>query len=141
MVRLFFFLQQINKIQNIARIKTPPIAIPTTAPVEIPGELLLEEDGVAGEGLEETLLGGGGDGVSRPGGGVFLEVGGGGDGVEPDGGDGGDGVEPDGGDGGIGVVEGGGVVVGGSGGEMEGGDGVVVLGGGGDDTGVGVGVG
>ncbi|KAL4589639.1 hypothetical protein LXL04_002547 [Taraxacum kok-saghyz] len=89
---------------NTASIKTPPSAIPTTTPVEIPDELS-EDDEVAG-GLLELLLGGGGDGVDLPegDGGLFLEVGGAG-------GEGGEGE----------VLEGGGEEdVGGAGGETEG---------------------
>ncbi|KAL4572214.1 hypothetical protein LXL04_018984 [Taraxacum kok-saghyz] len=115
------------RILNIASNRTPPIAIPTTAPVEIPDEL--SDDGAAG-GLDETLLGGGGEGVVCPGvvGGLFLGAGGGRlDGVEP-GGDGGDG------DGVVGVgVEGGGEVAVGGAGEVVGGG---VTGGGGEATGV-----
>ncbi|KAL4577930.1 hypothetical protein LXL04_014045 [Taraxacum kok-saghyz] len=53
------FLQRFE-ILNIASNRTPPIAIPTTAPVENPDEL--SDDGAAG-GFHDTLLGGGGEGL------------------------------------------------------------------------------
>nr|GMD86658.1 hypothetical protein Iba_chr14bCG8200 [Ipomoea batatas] len=115
--------KHINIKLSTANINTPPTAIPTTKPVEIP----LSDDG------------GGGDGGGVGAGGDFLCVGGGGGkaGEEREGGDGGD---SDGGEGG--VVDGG---EGGDGGDSDGGGGGELGdgddGGGGDGGGSDVGAG
>nr|GME06683.1 hypothetical protein Iba_scaffold4978CG0110 [Ipomoea batatas] len=123
--------------ESTANINTPPMAIPTTNPVEIPDDP--PSDG--GDGVEELpppppLLGAGGDGESLvPGGeGVDRDGGAGVEGDVPEGGDGelegGEGVDggvPD-GAGVDGVAGGGGAELDGAG--VEGGGGEVVAGGG-----------
>nr|GLL46036.1 hypothetical protein Itr_chr14CG06520 [Ipomoea trifida] len=121
-VEHFVAIAHINIKLSTANINTPPTAIPTTKPVEIP----LSDDG------------GGGDGGGVGAGGAFLCGGGGGKaGEERDGGDGGD---SDGGEGG--VVDGG---EGGDGGDSDGGGGGELGdgddGGGGDGGGSDVGAG
>ncbi|KAF9662526.1 hypothetical protein SADUNF_Sadunf18G0062400 [Salix dunnii] len=107
---------------TISSIATPPIAIPTTSPVEIPDDPALVPDGVAvvvlvgGEGLDFDV---GGDGVVDEGGegddGVADE-----DGEGDEGGDGeDDGGEVDGGEGGEVDAGGGGEEDGGEGGGVD----------------------
>ncbi|KAF9591191.1 hypothetical protein IFM89_002846 [Coptis chinensis] len=85
MVHYLFFLQQTNNKLNTTSTTTPPIAIPTTVPIDIPfedgdgGDSPDNGDGRKGGGLLETGVGGGGEpaGIVGGGGEVAGGVGGG----------------------------------------------------------------